>query len=79
MKKAQEISFAEDDTLDYLEYILYKNNAYSCVKIVENAKTYSKNKHLITIKFFYTFNFITILSFLFSHSLLHYIYFNFTT
>ena len=38
MKKAQEISFAEDDTLDYLEYILYKNSAYSCVEIVENAK-----------------------------------------
>ncbi len=38
MKKSQDIDFAQDDTLDYLEYILYKNNAYSCVKIVENAK-----------------------------------------
>ena len=38
MKKVQEISFAQDDTLDYLEYVLYKNNAYSGVKIVENAK-----------------------------------------
>ncbi len=38
LKHAQDINFAQDDILDYLEYVLYKNNAYSCVKIVENAK-----------------------------------------
>lgn len=35
---SKNIDFANDDLLDYLEYILYKNNKYNCVKIVENAK-----------------------------------------
>lgn len=38
MKYSSNINFALDDLLDYLEYILYKNNKYECVKIVENAK-----------------------------------------
>ena len=38
LKHAQDINVVQDDILDYLEYVLYKNNAYSCVKIVENAK-----------------------------------------
>lgn len=38
MKYSSNINFALDDLLDYLEYVLYKNNKYECVKIVENAK-----------------------------------------
>lgn len=38
MKHSTNINFASDGLLDYLEYILYKNNKYSGVKIVENAK-----------------------------------------
>jgi len=38
IRYSSNINFALDDLLDYLEYILYKNNKYECVKIVENAK-----------------------------------------
>lgn len=38
MKYSSNINFALDDLLDYLEYVLYINNKYECVKIVENAK-----------------------------------------
>lgn len=38
MKMSQSIEFANDDLLDYFEYILYKNNKYNCIKLVENAK-----------------------------------------
>lgn len=38
MRYSSNINFALDDLLDYLEYILYINNKYECVKIVENAK-----------------------------------------
>ena len=32
------INFSNNDLLDYLEYILFRDNKYKCVKIVENAK-----------------------------------------
>ena len=32
------IEFESDNLLDYLEFILYKNNEYNCIKIIENAK-----------------------------------------
>lgn len=38
MKISQSIEFENDDLLDYLEYILYKNNKFNCIKLVENAK-----------------------------------------
>lgn len=38
MKYSTNIDFANNDLLDYLEYILFKGNKYNCVKIVENAK-----------------------------------------
>lgn len=38
LKYSTNIDFSSDDLLDYLEYILYKDNKYNCVKIVENAK-----------------------------------------
>ena len=38
MKISQAIEFGNDDLLDYLEYILYKNNKFNCIKLVENAK-----------------------------------------
>jgi hypothetical protein len=38
IKYSSNINFASDDLLDYLEYILYINSKYECVKIVENAK-----------------------------------------
>ncbi len=38
IKYSSNIEFQNNDLLDYLEYILYINNKFSCVKIVENAK-----------------------------------------
>lgn len=38
IKYSSNINFANDELLDYLEYVLYKNGKYNCVKIVENAK-----------------------------------------
>ena len=38
LKYSTNINFSNDDLLDYLEYILFINHQYNCVKIVENAK-----------------------------------------
>lgn len=38
LKYSSNINFNDDDSLDYLEFILYKRNKYNCIKIVENAK-----------------------------------------
>ena len=38
MKCSTNIDFSNDDLLDYLEYVLYLNDKFNCVKIVENAK-----------------------------------------
>lgn len=38
MKYSTNIDFSNDDLLDYLEYVLYLNDKFNCVKIVENAK-----------------------------------------
>ncbi len=38
MKLSQSIEFGNNNLLDYFEYILYKNNRFNCIKIVENAK-----------------------------------------
>ena len=32
------IKFNDEDSLDYLEFVLYKKNKYNCIKIIENAK-----------------------------------------
>ena len=37
------IDFNEKITLEYLEYILYKNNKYSCVKFIEKARNRLKS------------------------------------
>lgn len=38
IKYSTNIDFSNDDLLDYLEYVLYLNDKFNCVKIVENAK-----------------------------------------
>ena len=38
LKFSSDIEFESDNLLDYLEFILYKNNEYNCIKIIENAK-----------------------------------------
>ena len=38
LKYSTNIDFSDDDSLDYLEFILYKSNRYNCIKIIENAK-----------------------------------------
>ncbi len=43
MKFSTELELDKDELLDYLEFILYKNNKYNCVKIVENAKNRLKS------------------------------------
>lgn len=37
------IDLSEDNLLDYLEFILYKNGKYNCIKIIENAKSRLKS------------------------------------
>lgn len=51
IKYSSNINFANDDLLDYLEYILYINKRFSCVEIVENAKNrlkFNGNYDIIT-------------------------------
>lgn len=43
MKISNDIEFDKNDLLDYLEFTLYKNNKFNCVKIVENAKNRLKS------------------------------------
>lgn len=42
LKSCADIKFTED-MLDYLEYVIYINNKYSCVKFIERAKNRLKN------------------------------------
>ena len=42
LKFSANIDFNED-LLEYLEFILYKNNKYNCIKIIENAKNRLKS------------------------------------
>ena len=37
-KYSSNIKFNDEDSLDYLEFVLYKKNKYNCIKIIENAK-----------------------------------------
>lgn len=37
-KHSSNIKFNDEDSLDYLEFVLYKKNKYNCIKIIENAK-----------------------------------------
>ena len=37
-KQSSNIKFNDEDSLDYLEFVLYKKNKYNCIKIIENAK-----------------------------------------
>ena len=43
MKFSSNIEFNNNELLEYLEFILYKNNKYNCIKIVENAKNRLKS------------------------------------
>lgn len=43
MKISNEIEFDKNDLLDYLEFTLYKNSKFNCVKIIENAKNRLKS------------------------------------
>lgn len=43
MLQAANIDFNEKAALEYLEYILYKNNKYSCVKFTEKARNRLKS------------------------------------
>lgn len=43
MKYSTEIELDKDELLDYLEFVLYKNGKYNCVKFVENAKNRLKS------------------------------------
>lgn len=42
LKFSSNISF-NNDILEYLEFVLYKDNKYNCIKIVENAKNRLKS------------------------------------
>ncbi len=43
MKVSNSVDFNNSELLEYLEFILYKNNKYNCIKIVENAKSRLKS------------------------------------